>query len=168
MNNIKTPFIIDVEASGFGPESYPIEIGLALPDNERYCSLICPCDDWTYWDDDAQSVHGISRDLLMQTGKPLQDVALELNNLLGRMTVYSDGWVVDKPWITKLFDQACMVQTFHISPLEMILSEDQMKIWHKTKDRILKESCFKRHRASTDAYVIQETFLQTYLETGKK
>lgn len=165
MKNVKIPFIIDVEASGFGPDSYPIEIGLALPDNDRYCSLIRPCDTWVHWNDDAQAVHGITREILMKSGKPFQEVALELNELLGSVTVYSDGWVVDKPWIRKLFDQACIVQTFHISPLEMILSEVQMQIWHKTKEEIIKKSSFRRHRASADAFIIQETYRRTYIET---
>ena len=35
---ISTPTIIDVEASGFGPRSYPIEIGVAL-ESARHCLL---------------------------------------------------------------------------------------------------------------------------------
>ena len=43
------PLIIDVEASGFGPLSYPIEVGLALSAGEKYCSLILPAADWTHY-----------------------------------------------------------------------------------------------------------------------
>ncbi len=168
MPSFRRPFIIDVEASGFGQSSYPIEIGLALEENVRYCSLVRPSDNWTHWDKKAQAVHHITRNLLIEKGKPIHKVALEINALLGRMTVYSDGWVVDKPWITRLFEKAAIVQSFHISPLEMILTEDQMEIWHETKDRIIKESKFKRHRASTDAFIIQETFTQTYLKIQQK
>ncbi len=45
------PNIIDFEASGFGPHSYPIEIGVIRSNGDRYCSLILPADDWTFWDD---------------------------------------------------------------------------------------------------------------------
>lgn len=45
---------------------------------------------------------------------------------------------------------------FGVSPLEMILPEPQMEIWHKPKDRVLTESCLQRHRASHVAWVIQE------------
>ncbi|MFH2093603.1 MAG: hypothetical protein ABIJ31_14690 [Pseudomonadota bacterium] len=162
MNKCRRPLIIDVEASGFGQHSYPIEIGLALAENERYCSLIHPSDTWTYWDDNAQKIHNITRKILLKNGKPVCEVAQELNATLGRATVYSDCWGVDKPWVTKLFYQAGIVQSFHISPLEMILSEQQMAIWHVTKDRIIKTYDLKRHRASTDAYVIQETYMQSY------
>ena len=40
MSRIIRPDIIDIEASGFGPDSYPIEIGVALSSGEKYCSLI--------------------------------------------------------------------------------------------------------------------------------
>ena len=31
-----TPIVIDVEASGFGKGSYPIEVGVVLPDGSRH------------------------------------------------------------------------------------------------------------------------------------
>lgn len=158
----RRPFIIDVEASGFGHLSYPIEIGLALEEDDRYCSLIRPCRTWTHWDNTSESIHHISRDLLLQKGKPICRVAEELNSLLGVLTVYSDGWGVDKPWVIRLFERAGMAMTFHISPLEMILSEMQMEIWHETKNRVIEETGFKRHRASTDAFIIQETYVRTF------
>tara|TARA_B100000809_G_scaffold12879_1_gene11818 strand:- start:1149 stop:1406 length:258 start_codon:yes stop_codon:yes gene_type:complete len=42
MATVGNPFIIDVEASGFGAESYPIEIGIALAEGSKYCALIIP------------------------------------------------------------------------------------------------------------------------------
>ena len=36
------PIIIDIEASGFGRGSYPIEVGLVLPDGTPHCFLIAP------------------------------------------------------------------------------------------------------------------------------
>ena len=155
------PFIIDVEASGFGRSSYPIEVGVALAENERYCCLITPCSDWIHWDEKAQAVHHISRRLLLNSGKQVHEVAMELNRLLGNATVYSDGWVVDKPWLTRLFSRAGMAPTFRISPLEMILTEAQMAIWHSVKEIVICESSFTRHRASTDAFIVQETWVRT-------
>ena len=32
------PIVMDVEASGFGRDSYPIEIGCVMPDGRRECS----------------------------------------------------------------------------------------------------------------------------------
>ena len=69
MNKPSRPNIIDVEASGFGTASYPIEIGLALENGERYCSLIKPLAEWDHWDETAQELHGIKRAHLNKHGK---------------------------------------------------------------------------------------------------
>jgi hypothetical protein len=50
---------------------------------------------------------------------------------------------------------------FTFSPLEMILSEGQMEAWADTKRVLLSESQERRHRASYDALVVQETFERT-------
>jgi len=156
-----TPYIIDVEASGFGGTSYPIEVGVALEDGKKYCSLILPSPDWVHWDEDAEKVHRISRDILTTYGTPVDEVTDTLNEMLGGKTLYSDGWVVDKPWLTTLFYAAGKSMRFEISPLEMILSEAQMALWHDTKDHIIKTMNFSRHRASYDAWIVQETYRQT-------
>lgn len=43
----------------------------------------------------------------------------------------------------------------------MILSEAQMAAWHATKDRVLDDLALRRHRASYDAFVVQETWMRT-------
>ena len=155
------PYIIDVEASGFGVDSYPIEVGLALEEGERFCSLIQPVAGWGHWSEDAEACHQIARACLFQHGKPAASVASMLNLILQHKTVYSDGWVVDKPWMERLFASVGMAMQFRISPLEMILNEAQMEIWHATKTQIETELNATRHRASSDALVIQTTFMRT-------
>jgi hypothetical protein len=165
MRRLENPIIIDVEASGFGGMSYPIEVGVALDDDTKYCSLILPAPEWDHWDSDAEKVHRIARDILETYGKPVQEVAANLNELLEGETLYTDGWVVDKPWLTTLFHKAQMHMNFSVSPLEMILSEQQMERWHDTKGRILAEVMKHRHRASFDAWIIQETYKRTLAES---
>ena len=160
------PYIVDVEASGFGSRSYPIEIGLALEPEHRYCTLIAPARDWIHWDPEAQKVHHIPRDTLLASGKPLAQVALELNRLLQEATVYTDGWAVDKPWITRLFAEAGLRPTFWVSPLERILTEPQMDIWHDTRKKVAAALHLNRHRASADAFIVQDTFMLTRELTG--
>ena len=155
------PFIIDVEASGFGASSYPIEVGVAMGRHAKYCSLIKPAADWTHWDSSAESFHQIKRSQLNAHGKPVREVALQLNSLLLDATVYSDGWVVDQPWLITLFHQAAVPMRFQLSALEMILTEAQMEIWQATKTQVLSQTQGTRHRASYDAWVIQETYRRT-------
>jgi len=161
MNKVTHPIIIDIEASGFGGTSYPIEVGLAMEDDKKFCSLILPAPEWTHWDEEAEKVHQIERSILEVYGKEPKEVATQLNNLLAGKTVYTDGWVVDKPWITTLFYKAGINMSFEVSSLEMILSESQMENWHKTKDQVIKDLDLPRHRASYDAWVIQETYKRT-------
>lgn len=160
------PTILDVEASGFGANSYPIEIGVARADGARFCRLIHPFEDWTHWDDTAEQLHGISRELLARHGVNPVQVCRELNTFMDERTAYSDGWVVDQPWLTKLYAAAGVRMTFRLSALEYVLSEYQMTHWHEVKQQIHIPESDARHRASVDAELIQKTFLAT-LE-GKK
>ena len=165
MRTTARPFIIDLEASGFGPHSYPIEVGLALEPGAKFCSLIAPAPGWTHWDAEAEKVHRVPRDILEAYGKPAAQVALSLNELLRDTIVYSDGWVVDQPWLIELFSRAGVPQQFSMSSLEMILSERQMEVWHEVKNQVTSELALTRHRASYDALIIQETYLRTRLAT---
>lgn len=160
-NLFSTPIIMDIEASGFGANSYPIEVGVVLGNGIRYCRLIRPEASWTHWDLGAQKLHGISREVLQQHGQPISQICAELNQLLAGKTAFSDGWVVDKPWLLKMFFEANSEMQFTLSPLEMILAEAQMNIWHDTKDTIRAVTNITRHRASADAELIQHTYLQT-------
>lgn len=159
--SVSIPTIIDVEASGFGSLSYPIEVGVINQFGERFCGLIKPQSDWTHWDEQAESLHGISRQLLAEKGLPAHEVCQQLNQFLIGQVVYSDGWVVDDTWLIKLFDAAKVIMQFHVSSLEMILNEAQMSLWHTTKDRLFQQMKEQRHRASTDAALIQNTFMTT-------
>ena len=100
------PFVIDLEASGFGRSSYPIEVGAVLGDGTPHCFLIRPEPEWMHWDVHAEAVHGIPRRTLEQRGVPVAEVATRLNQLLGEQTVYTDGWGFDWTWLAKLFEFA--------------------------------------------------------------
>ena len=153
-----TPIIIDVEASGFGKGSYPVEVGLVLPDGSRHCYLITPARNWHAWDAEAEKVHGISRELLLSYGRPVQDVAWRLNQLLGNKTAYSDAWAFDMSWLGKLYDAAQMQQRFRIAGIAELIDEQQRGRWHEVKRQVAEEMGLRRHRASGDARILQETW----------
>lgn len=152
------PIIIDVEASGFGKGGYPIEVGVALPDGSRHCYLISPARDWTAWDEEAEKVHGISRETLQTYGRPLQDVAWRLNELLRNKTVYCDAWSFDMSWLGKLYDAAKMHQTFRVADIAELMNEEQRERWADIKQQVAGELGLQRHRASGDARILQETW----------
>ena len=104
--NPTLPCVLDIEASGFGRSSYPIEVGYVLPDGRAVCMLVRPAPEWTHWDEEAARVHGITLSVLARHGRTPQEVAQALNRDLAGLTVYCDGWAHDYSWLHALYDQA--------------------------------------------------------------
>jgi len=162
---IETPAFIDVEASGFGTHGYPIEVGLIAGDGSMYCSLILPPADWSHWDATAwdaaaEGVHGITRAILSAHGRPLADVARELNLKAAGLTLFTDAWGNDYPWLAKLFDAADLPMRFTIESSRKLLDETEVGRWHEAKRQVIAEMNLKRHRASSDAKILQHTLLR--------
>jgi hypothetical protein len=157
VQNSCNPTVLDVEASGFGRNSYPIEIGYVLPDGHTYCTLVRPEPHWQHWDAQAEGLHHISRTLIETRGLPAIEVATRLNTELAGQTVYSDGWANDYSWLGILFDAAAMTPAFRLENLRALLSEAEADLWHTVKAQINAERGPHRHRASSDARVLQLT-----------
>lgn len=158
---LDVPAIIDIEASGFGRGSYPIEVGIVLAERQTYSFLIKPPAHWTHWSEEAQAIHGITRERLNSEGQNPRAVAIQLNELLRGKTLYSDAWGFDSSWLAKLFDEAGLIQRFKIDSINKLLSEEQMERWSEAKDEVWLERGKKnRHRAASDVVVIQETYLR--------
>ncbi len=151
------PAVLDVEASGFGRHSYPIEIGYALPDGHVFCTLIRPEPQWTHWDPQAERLHHIPRPALLSRGRPVAEVAELLNQQLQGRTVYSDGWNHDYTWLALLFEVAGQPPRFKLDNLRALLREDEAERWHTVKQQIAGERGAQRHRASADARLLQLT-----------
>lgn len=155
------PFIIDVEASGFGRGSYPIEVGFARPDGSVAARLIKPESEWKHWSEEAEQVHGITREQLFQEGQSVKEVADWLNTELHGETVYSDSWGFDSSWLALLFHEAGCLQHFKIDTLNKLLSEKQLASWSRIKQQVLQDLNLVRHRAADDAYMLQRTYRMT-------
>jgi hypothetical protein len=156
----RVPLIIDLEASGFGRGSYPIEVGFALENRDIHAFLIKPEADWTHWSEEAEEIHGISREQLQTEGMNIEEIALKLNDMLRGETLYSDAWSFDSSWIGRLFDSAGIVQRFRIETINKLLKPEQVEFWHPTKEAVLEELGLKAHRAAIDVQVLQETYLR--------
>jgi hypothetical protein len=157
------PGIIDIEASGFGRGSYPIEIGVATETGEEVSWLVRPESDWTHWDDNAAQLHGISRLQLASEGVGVDTIADQLNECLEGQILYSDGWGFDSGWLALLYYCARRTMTFRLETLPRILSEFQLSVWDKTKRRIRAEYGLSQHRAGKDARLLQLTYEATAL-----
>jgi hypothetical protein len=163
---MKRPIIIDVEASGFGRGSYPIEVGIALASGEGRCTFILPDESWQHWDPQAQALHGISRQVLAEHGRGIVEVARLLNKWLGNELVYSDGWGNDSSWLALLFEFAGIGQQFRLESLRSILTDTQADFWHIAKDKVIEDYDFRRHRASGDALILQQSYCHAVSMAG--
>ena len=161
MNPILCPTIVDIEASGFGNLSYPIEIGIAKNTGERYCALIRPEDHWTYWSAQAEQTHHISRETLNVKGKSAAQVCHEINEFLGSSQVFTDALAHDEGWLKKLFNTMGIQPTFTLRAIEHIMLETQFEYWDEVKSQLEKKLRMARHRASSDALLIQQTYVQS-------
>jgi hypothetical protein len=151
------PTVIDIEASGFGRGSYPIEIGFVLPDGRGDCMLIRPTELWLHWDPGAESLHHITRDQLFRYGKPIEEVIDRLEAQLRGKTVYSDGWGNDYSWLSALYDAADRHLGFHLDSLQKLLTQEELNRWDAIKAVVSNEAPAERHRASADARLLQST-----------
>jgi hypothetical protein len=153
--SLPLPCILDIEASGFGRRSYPIEVGYVLPDGRSRCTLIRPLPQWTHWDEQSEQLHGITRDALQAHGRPTDAVARMLNDDLAGLTVYCDGWAHDYTWLGALFDAAGQQPAFKLESVRMLLAESRLARLPELQREALQRMGVDRHRASNDARALQ-------------
>ncbi|HEX5372023.1 MAG TPA: hypothetical protein VFW84_04755 [Aquabacterium sp.] len=151
------PPILDIEASGFGLGSYPIEVGLVMCDGRSWCSLVKPEPSWQHWDPNAEAVHKITREQLDLHGRHAKDIARVLNDWLHGLVVYSDAWAHDYTWLNKLYEVAELVPSFRLENLRALLTDDEAARWHELKLAVARRAAIVRHRASSDAKLLQMT-----------
>jgi DNA polymerase III epsilon subunit-like protein len=149
------PCVLDIEASGFGRKSYPIEIGFVLPDGRATCMLVRPAEEWTHWDGEAERVHGITRSTLAAHGRSPREVATLLNQELGGLTVYCDGWAHDYAWLNALYEEADMRPKFRLESVGKLLGERSLSLLDQARCEAMAEMGLTRHRASNDARALQ-------------
>jgi DNA polymerase III epsilon subunit-like protein len=147
--------ILDIEASGFGRHSYPIEVGYVLPDGRACCMLIKPDESWNHWDAAAAQVHGITREMLVLHGHSPAEVAAALNADLAGHVVYCDGWAHDYTWLNLLFDVAGRRPLFKLESILKVVGEADRSRLDAAREQAARELGLNRHRASNDARALQ-------------
>ncbi len=100
---------VDLEASGLGPDSWPIELGVAWIDEEdeirSESRLIRPEASWTShgWSTESAAVHGIGRAELA-TAPSAATVARWFLRLAGGNRLVSDAPEIDERWLSRILD----------------------------------------------------------------
>jgi hypothetical protein len=156
----EAPAVMDIEASGFGRDSYPVEVGFVLADGQTYCSLIKPAPEWTHWDPAAEKVHRIPLQTVVAHGRDVVEVATQLNARLHGLTLYCDGWAHDYVWLSTLYEAAGLSPSFKLDNLRALLTEQEAAFWAVVKRQITTEMRLPRHRASSDAKILQQTLVR--------
>lgn len=155
---MRVPAVIDVEASGFGRGSYPIEVGYVLPDGRRFCTLIRPQPGWQHWDVGAERIHRIPKSILQSRGREPAEVCERLDADLGGRVVYSDAWSHDLSWLHRLYDAAGSTPAFRLESIRSLLGEQELAGWHPAREAAARDLCGERHRASVDALSVQHAY----------
>jgi len=96
------PSFIDIEASGLGPGSWPIEVAWTLSDGTAVTHLIRPEPDWDHWDPSAEEIHGISRRQCEAEGRLPGQVWDELWQHAQHHELSSDAPSTDGLWLARL------------------------------------------------------------------
>lgn len=101
-------YILDIQASGTGDESYPAEIAWTRMDgSESYSTLINPdsVDGWEKWSHQAVH-HGLTRQECCERGETAAYVARRVAHLIKDYPVFSESPIEDQQWLDKLFMSA--------------------------------------------------------------
>lgn len=153
------PVFIDFEASSLDLiASYPIEVGVCMPNGDVKSWLIKPHVLWTDWSEKAARIHGISKEELLNDGTEISTVIDELNQLLDGQTVYCDAWTFDSFWLHRLYKAGRSKPTFQLESISALLSEEQVEHWQEMHDKVIEEQGLVRHRAANDAIILQKTW----------
>lgn len=114
---------MDIEASGFGPQSYPIEIAWSNEDGDIQRYLINPSTipEWTHWNPASEQIHGIERQRLERNGWNPAYVANRLYEDLQGKIVYTDAPVFDQQWVEQLFTALHQPPPFQCQHIDELL-----------------------------------------------
>jgi len=96
--------LIEVASSGLGADSYPIAVAWRLlRSGPEQHLLIRPIDAWRGWQRDAEKIHKLTRQRLLDEGRPVDEVAAALSRDLGQAKIFSDTVGLDQAWLDLLF-----------------------------------------------------------------
>ena len=161
---------VDCEASSLSAFSYPIEVALAFDKGPTERLLIDPSSmrNWNDWSEQAQGIHGYSRDELTQKGEPAIDVAIKLSPLLEGQTLYSDNPEADLMRLNKLFkDTGVTRPRFEVAQIISVINSLWEQIEpdrHRRGERLMTIRNWARglhqpaHKAENDAKYLRRLY----------
>lgn len=153
---------IDLEASGLGPESYPIEVAWVNAESgEQDSFLIDPgtVPGWAFWDDFAEEMHGIDRAQLAAEGISAAAACQRLNRALAGRAPVCDAYDFDFFWLSRLFESQGVAMSFQLRGAQALLAPEQLSRYEQ-----LSRAQARSHRALDDAWDLVRLFEQLRAE----
>lgn len=146
---------IDFEASCLPRHgrSYPIEVGISEDGITARSWLIRPAACWAGWDwtDEAERLHGLSRERILREGQPVGEVARALAEAIGDAMPVADN-VLDNAWMRTLCRAAAIPAFARVRPVSELF-EQQGLVSGTILDAVARVDRLGlgRHRAGDDA-----------------
>ena len=163
--------ILDFEASGLEPDSYPIQVAWNIG-KEVTTFLINPesTEEWVSWSSESELLHGIRRESLIENGSHIAVVAAAMIEQLSGKLVYSDAVSFDAFWCKQLFEAAGVMESlkwrdfwFRIN-MERPASIPNTCSWEcgewrrRLKEQAIRNVAQPEHRADHDVQIRMEIF----------
>ncbi|KXS55048.1 MAG: hypothetical protein AWU57_551 [Marinobacter sp. T13-3] len=152
-------YVLDIEASSLGRDSYPIEIAWCrLDGGDAFSTLINPdsAGGWEDWDTFAETeVHGLSRAQCCQDGQNVVLVVRQVEDVLTNHPVCSDAHWQDQFWLERLFEAVGKRPPAKLMDIRDAVSLSQ----RPALDQLLKDLA-RPHRAKDDCQVLCEAVRQ--------
>ena len=124
---------LDFEASSLGKHGFPIEVGWAAEDGSGAGALIRPAPGWEEWSEEAEGIHGISRERLLREGEQHGALARRMVAALSGHALYASAPSWDGQWLSKLLRAAGL-------PRHTLRVRDTDEVQERTADRVLAAS----------------------------
>ncbi len=150
---------LDIEASGLGSKSWPVEVGWAFEEGAATSMLVRPDRTWSddAWDEGAERLHHIDRARLNAEGLDARAVCAALNDALVDAEVYSDAPDWDGFWLFRLFSVGGTRQAFALRDfgrlMRPLVAGRESGLFARA-ERLAP----RRHRAADDARHLQTLY----------
>lgn len=156
---------LDFEASA-GMGGYPIEVGFCAVEGDktlRSAAKLIRWDEWLdelqRWDWQAEQVHHISRENLMEMGESPRAVMRWLNDELAGMAAFADS-PMDQLWLRELAEVAGITPAFRLGDIEEAFYGSEISpIAYEYACGVKDLVCPKAHRAARDAEHLANWYL---------
>ena len=165
------PTFIDIEASGLGNTSFPIEVAWNDSEGAITNRLVKPVADWTSWDPEAERIHGITRDELDAGGISPAEMCALIRESLSGASAYSDAPELERFWLNRLFQAGegvdCPILILGVSKVPQIRTICYERgLYDRLKKQAVDEVGIV-HRADADVSILMNVFEQAkvYSET---